>query len=101
VGGLSGSYTVKIFGGAPEARAVNGSLAIYNPNCFPVNLSIVFSYAYRPGESWKTAEPITVTVGGFETKTVEPPEGSLYAFANIRYRVWGEERWVRVVVRYG
>jgi hypothetical protein len=51
VGRLSGSYVIKVFGEEPQIRPVNGSLVIYNPNCFPLSLNVSFRYAYKAGEA--------------------------------------------------
>ena len=100
VGRLYGSYKIKVYGDFLEVSISNGSLAIYNPNCFPVRVNISFQYAYGVGESWRYTNT-SVVVNGFETVYVEPPEGSRFAYAYVEYLVWGEKKWQVLVVRYG
>lgn len=100
VGRLYGSYRVRVYGDSPVFRAVNGSLAIYNPNCFPMRFNISFQYAYGVGEGWRYANTSAV-VNGFETVYIGPPEGSGFVYAHIEYLVWGERRWQVLTVRYG
>ena len=99
IGRLFGNYRVRVFGDPLEARAENSSLVIHNPNCFPIHINISFQYAYGVGESWRYTDTSTITLDGFETRVIEPPEGSRFAVAEVSYTVWGGRRWQKIGVR--
>jgi len=101
VGKLTGEYSVRVTGEPVLARAVNGSLLLYNPNCFPVRVNVSFQYAYRVGDTWRFTDNETFTIGGFGEKLIEPPKGSSFAYADVYYRARGDTVWVKVAVRYG
>lgn len=101
LGDLTGVYKVRIIGEQLVFKAVNGVLAIYNPNCFPVELNITFKYAYSIGDEWRYTDTAVVTVGGFEEKVVQAPEGAGFVYAITSYVVGGVRSEQLVVVRYG
>lgn len=101
MGRLTGVYRVILSGSPLEIKAVNGSLSIYNPNCFPMNVSIAFQYSYTVGDPWRYTTPISIALRGFESKAVEPPPEAGYVYADIVYIDRGVEVWRRIVVRYG
>jgi signal peptidase I len=101
IGRLSGSYVIKVFGEEPQIRPVNGSLVIYNPNCFPLSLNVSFQYAYRAGEAWRFTDNTTFTLMGRGEAVLSPPEGSAYAYADVYYYAHGAQRHQKVLLRYG
>ncbi|MEM4601860.1 MAG: signal peptidase I [Desulfurococcaceae archaeon] len=100
VGRLEGNYAVRAYPRHLEVKAVNGSLQFYNPNCFPVFVNVSLKYAYGVGDAWKNAS-IQEVVSEHGFATVEPPEGSKFVYADVSYRLGGEEKWSQITVRYG
>ncbi len=100
MGRLRGRYSVKLYGEFLEVKALNGSLFIRNPNCFPIPINITFIYAYRVGDIWRNTSS-SFTIDGFREVVINPPDGSRYVYADIRYRFLGVDRWMRTTVRYG
>lgn len=100
MGRLKGKYNIKLYGEPLEIKVLNGSLFIRNPNCFPIDINITFIYAYRAGDIWRN-KSMTLTIYGFKEAVVNPPDGSRYVYADIRYMILGVDRWVRIAVRYG
>lgn len=97
LGRLTGEYEVRVPGEKPRFYVENGSLVIVNSNGFPLSLNVTFLYAYKIGEPWKRDSKV-LSIGGLEKIVLNPPEAK-YVYAELRYKVYGSQRFERLMVR--
>lgn len=98
VGRLTGKYAALIGGVNPEISSVNGTLLVWNPNCFPLSLNVPIRY--RIGDTWFWSNQ-TYIVEGFSQLVVEPPAGAEYAYVYVYWYNQGYRRWIGLPVRRG
>lgn len=96
IGNLKGEYSVRIGGLDPEIRVDKRELIVTNPNCFPIQLTIIFRYMSGGEWGWLNT---TYIVDGFSTLRIEPPVESIHPYVTVRWFNQGVERWVGLTMK--
>jgi len=93
---LKGLYQVVLAPPKPVVKAVNSSLIVENPSCYPVAFNITWMYA-EAGEPWRYVSTYTVVKGG--GALLKPPVNASYIYVDVMYVWMGGEFFERLRVR--